>query len=315
MLPLALHVHVQADLPQKLRARTAPAFELTDRDIEVLKALHYFRVLERAHIEQLFFPNPSRACARLRLLYQHGYIERIDRPRYPKLPNPAPAYRLALLGAKMLADRAGVPLATVRYWGKGDDRDGHQTRVTAYFLEHALAVARFRIALEHAARRAGCAVEVWRDDVDMRQAQQGSIVVFSPAPGSPTISLKVAPDGYFMLRAASGQRGYFFVEVDRGSETVSKAWKRKTLGYKGLFATGAFHEHYQVDTRDVGFRVLVTAPSLQRAQNIKAMVERHGPGELSQLFLFAPFADVIGQDVLSAPIWHRGGTLGPQTLL
>lgn len=315
MMTTAAHIHTAPGVPRKVRSHSAPPFELTERDLEVLKAVYYFRVLDETQIARLFFPSADRAYRRLYRLYLHGYLERIDWPQYPGMPQPAPAYRLALLGARKLADLAGVPLDEFTYWGKGDDRDRHPTRVTDYFLEHALALSEFRMAMEQAVVRNQCRIERWLDDVDMRAAERGHTTVFEPVVGAGSVTLRVKPDGYFALSTAQGQRAHFFVEVDRGSETVSKAWKRKALAYKGLFTSGTFHETFGVGDRAVRFRVLVTTPSLTRTQNIQAVIAKHGKAELSDLFLFTPFQDFLTHNPLTTPIWHRKGTTGAQALL
>jgi len=294
---------------------TASAFRVMERDVAILEALHRYRMLTRRQVEQLFFTrtsdegSPTRAYKRLRSLFLHGFVECIERPFAPFV------FRLAKRGAKLLAERAGVSPADFHYWGKGDDRDRHPTNVTHYFLEHALALSHFRIAIEQAVAQAGWMIERWVDEVDMRAAQRGHATVFEPVTGAGNINLRVMPDGYFALRAPVGHRGHFFVEVDRGSETVSKAWKRKALAYKELFASGTFHETFRVGDRAVRFRVLVTTPSLPRAHNIQAVVAKHGKQELSDLFLFTPFQDVVAHDPLTAPIWRRGGTTVAQALL
>jgi len=144
-------VHVNdlaSDVPRKMRTKHAPVFQLTERDTNVLRALHRLRILDRRQIERLFFPNFSLTCERLRKLYLHGYVERIYRP--PKRNGAArgPAYRLGARGAKFLADEQGIALSEFSYWGKHDDRRHHKTERTHVYIEHALALADFRLAVE-----------------------------------------------------------------------------------------------------------------------------------------------------------------------
>jgi hypothetical protein len=305
----------EAGVRAKQRSRHAPPFELTDRDAHVLRALHRLRVLDRQQIEQLFFPNFSLACKRLRLLYQHGFVERLYRPPYPNGAVRGPAYRLGTRGAKLLADEQGIALPQFFYWGKGDDRDAHQVSVNYLFLEHALQLSSVRISIEASARASKCTIEQWRDDVDIRRGKMGDEVRVEPSSGAKHVTMKVIPDGYIVLVTANGHTGHFFLEADRGSESVKEKWRRKIFGYKALFSSGTFHKRYQVQERQTAFRVLVTTPSLIRAQNLKAAAQRYGDARLSQLFLFAPISDVTTQDTLTAPIWLRGGTPEAQGLL
>ncbi len=311
---------------RKLRSLSARRFHMTERDVRVIEAVHRYRVLDRHQVERLLFASPgmntNRAIDRLKFLYDHGYLERLYRPTYPPsvqsihLSNSrrGPVYRLAARGAKLLADEQGLPLRQFTYWRKSDDRDSQYSLVTDQFIEHMVTLADIRIAVEQAAASAGCTIEVWRDEVDLRKQQTWDTVVVTPAPAAKNVLVKVTPDGHFVLVTAAGQRGYFFIEADRGTESIQERWRQKIFGYKGLLPTGIFHQRYGAQP-GTSFRVLVTTPTVWRAQNIKAATERYGSPELATLFLFAPISEVTIQDVLTAPIWLRGGATAPQALL
>jgi len=301
-------------VPKKQRSASAPPFQLTEREREVLRAVHRFRVLDRQQIQSLFFPNLSKACTRLRLLYQHGFLERLYRLSYLSHMRRGPVYRLGARGARALADETAMTLTHFDYWGKGDDRDGHQTEVGPVYLEHLVMLADIRIAIERAAARAGCTISLWRDEWDIRRAKRGDPVRFEPGPGKGKITVTVIPDGYFVLATLAGQTGHFFLEADRGTESITEKWRRKISGYKAFFSSGVFHERYGIGQRDTAFRVLAVTPSLARAQSITVAAERYGLPELARLFLAAPISEVV-HDPLSAPIWLRGGTTELQGLL
>jgi hypothetical protein len=302
-------------VPKKLRAASARPFQLTERERDVLHAVHRFRVLDRHQIQSLFFPNYSKACARLHLLYQHGFLERLYRLNYLSHARRGPVYRLGLRGAKMLADEIVTPLAHFDYWGKGDDRDGHQTQVGPVYLEHLVLLADIRVALERAATNAGCSLPLWQDEWDIRRAKRGDPVRFEPAPGKGKATVTIIPDGYFVLTTTAGDTGHFFLEADRGTESIAEKWRRKILSYKALFSSGVFHRRYGIRETTTAFRVLVTTPSLTRAQNLKAAAEKWGEPRLSQLFLFGPILDVTIKDAIYAPIWLRGGATEAQALV
>src|SRR5262249_5984115 len=127
-------------LPLRIETRHTTPLELTPRDLTLLEAVYRYRMLEGQQVEALFFSTPgkpnSRARARLRRLYQHGFLKRVERPIYRHRPNPSPVYRLGKRGAELLARERGIPLSQLRYWGKGDDRDHHPTAVSHPFLAH-----------------------------------------------------------------------------------------------------------------------------------------------------------------------------------
>ena len=153
-------------LPEKRRTRQAPPFQLTERDIAIIEAVHHCRMLERRQVEEHFFAstagqhtNTSYARKRLRRLYLHGYLERILRPIDPSEGSRGPVYRLGPVGARLLAQQAGVPVGQFHYWGGGDDKDSRRTQVQPLFLEHGIALADVRIAIEQAAIKNDVCVE------------------------------------------------------------------------------------------------------------------------------------------------------------
>ena len=60
-----------------------------------------------------------------------------------------------------------------------------------------------------------------------------------------------------MLKTEKG-RGHFFLEFDRGTETIGKQWKRKVLAYQAYLRSGKFHQRYRADNQ-TGFRILTIA--------------------------------------------------------
>src|SRR4051812_14111288 len=63
-------------------SRQPPEMRLTPRDVQVLRAVHAFRLLTTAQIGRLLFsPTTTSICARrLRLLFHHGYLARFPAP-------------------------------------------------------------------------------------------------------------------------------------------------------------------------------------------------------------------------------------------
>ena len=257
--------------PFKWRATRARPIQLTDRDVEILGAIHRYRVLHRQHICDLFFfghsEEGSSARRRLAQLYEHGYLERIPRFAVQPMANPGPAYRLAARGASLLAECEGIPYAEFNYWGKTEDKFNRIGVVGHSHLEHNLLLASGRMHFEAEAPKANAKILLWLDSFDLRPSWETQRVKIEPVPGR-TEFVPVTPDAYVTIGTAKG-RGHFFLELDRGTEVISRHWRRKILTYSAYLNSGKFHEHYGVDG-SVGFRVLVLTPSKQRSQNIAA---------------------------------------------
>jgi hypothetical protein len=305
---------------QKRRLVRAPTFRLMPRDEAILEAVCRYRMLERDQLERLFFisdplqrTNTNRVRERLRLLYQHRYLERVIRPYYPGQGSAGPVYRLGVNGARLLAGRTGVPLQEFRYWGRGDDKDARRTQVRPEFLEHGLVLAETRIAIEQSARRLGALIECWRDDLELRQARDWDSVAVSAAGHSGTQRIPILPDSYFALVGPQG-RAHFFLEIDRATETITATWQRKIIGYKQYVMGGQFHRRYGVPWPQTPLRILTLTTSVQRAENLRAAAERYGPPEASAMFLFASLPEVLQADALTAGVWLRATMANPVSL-
>jgi len=109
-----------------------------------------------------------------------------------------------------------------------------------------------------------------------------------------TPALPVIPDGYFEVRAGGEARAHF-VEVDLGTES-SKVWERKVEIYLKLAASGEFSRLFHQNR----FRVLVTAPSLRRLNNIRAVVRKN----TNKIFFFLD-QKTIYRDGIYTPPWLR----------
>lgn len=299
----------------KVRATRARPMRLTPRDIRLLLAVHKYRVLHRGQVARLVFAQVddqgSSARKRLNLLYQHGYLERIPRFAVPPHTNPGPAYRLAQRGAVVLARRANIRWPEFNYWGKGDDRDSHVRHLGHAYLEHNLVLADIRLWFEAQAGRAGCEIAVWKDYLDLRATWKTQRVVIHTSRYT-CEDVPVTPDGYFVLQTQQG-RGHFFLEFDRGSESVANHWKRKIRTYEEYLRSGKFHQHYQVDP-EVGFRVVTITAAVKRAANLHQAVGTYAAADNARLFLFAawPQLQLAG---LTDQLWWRGGSGAKQVSL
>src|SRR6266849_2741166 len=99
-------------LPRYQRVSQPPRMVLTARDQEILRQVYLFRLMTREQIERLLFPpdhgqdhftKTSKARKRLKLLYQHGYLERISTPVGQGTWAWRPVYRVGRKGAEFIA--------------------------------------------------------------------------------------------------------------------------------------------------------------------------------------------------------------------
>jgi hypothetical protein len=88
-----------------------PRFEITSRDLEIVRQVHQHRFLNSDQIVMLIGGSRQNLLRRLALLFQHSFL---DRPRAqleyfrPNLNSPL-VYGLGNAGADLLAERFAVP--------------------------------------------------------------------------------------------------------------------------------------------------------------------------------------------------------------
>jgi hypothetical protein len=260
---------------------------LTERDRAILVAVERHRFLSRDQIAEVFFPASASASssvlisscnARLQRLFQHGYLARSFQTGVAAT-SPA-IYSLDRRGVQAVATDRGIDPAEVRWSPK-------RGRSELYFREHTLAVNDIWVAAILAERCGEAQIEEWVmdgpglwDRVDDAESRRGY--------------LPVRPDAYLRL-VVGGKRAHFLVEVDRATMS-NRRFAEKIRAYQLYWREGRFSKLY--DARS--FRVLVTAPSARRRNNLRRTAASTGA---RAMFLFAVQDDVM-QRGLFAPIWH-----------
>ena len=195
-------------------------WEPTQRDIAIIRAVHRFKLLgSRDHILPLFDGN-KRVLRRLETLTKRGYLFRLNRR-----PHEQAIYTPGNCGLVLLRDRFGVPIP------KNPRQPDQARRLKIRFIEHTLDIASVIIAIELACRA--------RPDVRFLSQEQ----IISGAPQrtrAEARKLRGRPlyiETYVMYEGERSRQGteadwlfglhpkgkdpkYFFLEVDRGTESV-----------------------------------------------------------------------------------------------
>jgi hypothetical protein len=123
-----------------------------------------------------------------------------------------------------------------------------------------------------------------------------------------TVVVPLHPDAYFALSAGDGRREHFLLEVDRGTEPISRSqWtatsiRRKLAAYWQVYAS-RLNERVGMPS----FRVLTITSSETRVENMRALARAMDPKQRgSALFLFTTADRVTLDDpapALTAPLW------------
>lgn len=222
--------------------------ELTERDLDVLRAVREHRLMTARQIEQLLFNDHASAEAGARICRR--VLARLTRDRL-----------LARLERRVGGVRAGSA-SYVYALGSAGGRlfDGTRNRVTepsSLFLDHTLAIADARLALVAAARsRLFDLVEVEIEPSCWRR--------YSGPGGAPAT---VKPDLY-IVTAREDFEDCWFLEIDRSTESPA-AIGRKCRAYDLYWRSGleqAAHETFPL--------VVWVAPDERRADRLRTFIKR-----------------------------------------
>jgi hypothetical protein len=266
---------------------------LTARDVEIVEAVHQYRVLRQDQIQGLFFSTKNAAQRALARLYDHGFLERKFLPvLYGRSPT---LYVLDKRGADLLRSKHGYEDLNWYASSKALKTD---------FIEHTTALNDFRVSVVVAARRRGLKLTTWASESQLKADYDRVRIAEVRQPVS------VIPDGYFVLDTPRGE-AHFFVEVDRGTETLQR-FKQKVSAYIAYHESGGYERRY--GTRSL--RILTIATGEGRLANLRTATRPGVEGTRGrQRFWFALASDLTPATVLSEPVWYLAEEDAPRALV
>lgn len=283
-------------MPRNWRVDNPPPMRLMERDIEILKAVHEFRIVRGDQLQALYFGSQSTASYRLSRLYQHGFLDRHFLPTLGGIASSPALYTLGKRGVDVLR--------RVLDCGPKDIRKPlNNQELSPLFLEHLLQINDFRVAVTVAAREQGYSLEMWLDDFQLKSAYDR--VVIQTSQGRKR-SVSLIPDGYGVLQVPQG-RACFFLELDRGTMTRSR-FRDKVLAYQAYIASGQYEKRY--GTRSL--RVLTVTSGPKRLENLREEAEQAKGG---RVFWFTTSDQVTQERVLTYPIWMIAGVLNREAFV
>jgi len=263
----------------KLNRKKAVPIRLTERDQQVLLALHKYRFLTTGHLQSLTCTKSRWAMnARLRLLYDHKYV---DRPKaqysiFAYAEKRPLVYALGNKGASLLSTRYGLKMPAKVYWTEKN------RRVREKHIEHTLGISDFMVGIEM----------MCKEQSDLELIEPDTILANSPAQtrkarypfrwktiiqyNGERQEIALVPDYVFGLRQPStGRERYYFVEVDNGTMPVTRrdnrqtSFLRKILSYADTLENKIAHKRFGID----GFQVLTVTTSQKRIESVQAAID------------------------------------------
>lgn len=285
-------------LSKHTRESAGVPFALTERDVEILRAVNRFRYLKTGQINRLLFPEcktQQSTRRRLKYLFHNKFIGRI-----------MPLTRMGEGAGEItyFLDKAGE-----EYLQESEEAFVYTKagQVEHQFLNHALDVSEFRINLELALKEHPIvSLQSFIADFEIRTPTHEAIgnkiyklydEVFHQVEKKRYI---VYPDALFILQGKGEYEAHkklYLVEIDRGTEGF-KVIKDKITGYRLYRQKGVFQKY---DAELDNFSVLLQTISEKRAQNMRQ--ELNG-WEGAELVWITHASAVNEQTILSAPIWR-----------
>jgi len=288
----------KAYLPKHERAMKPVAFVLTDRDLEILKAVNRYRYLRTGQIKRLVFPgNTTEQSARRRLkyLFHNGYLGRVMPFVRIGEGSSETAYYLDKAGRDVL-QQAGEEVGAYAFGGQ----------VKHQFLDHALDISEFRVHLELAlADHPVVEIHRFTADFEVKAHTTGAIgkkrykLFDEVAHPVSKESYVVYPDALITLKGKGSLEQFqrlYFVEIDRGTEGLNVI-KDKIIGYSLYLKQNVFAKFGKFKA----FVVLLQTNSRKRAENIRHFLTGVDGAEL----VWVTDANQVTQETIAtAPIWQ-----------
>ena len=290
------------DRRPRFRRHDPPAFRLTTDDLTIIHHVGDHRFLRSTHIIQLIGRSADKILRRLTALYHNGYL---DRPHAqldysPRVGSAPIVYALGNKGAALYAGINGTEPVRTDWTDKNRD-------VSHPYIEHALLIADFMVALECAVRaHPGISLLSARDIRRGEGAASWSLTATVPGIKD---EVAVTPDKIFAIEfSRTGHRNYFAVEADRSTMPIERrslaqsSFKKKLLAYHHAHKTKKHTLLWGIP----GFRMLTLLKSEERMVSMLKVLNIITGGKGSNVFLFAhPKIFLQGLDPLKA-LWISG---------
>jgi DNA-binding transcriptional ArsR family regulator len=292
------------------RSISPPGFQLTDRDLYLLAQVARHRFVSSAHLAALDGGSAQNVLRSLRVLFDHGYVDRVRAERMGDTPRPF-VYGLGKKGARALREHGHAADASVD-WTEKNKRAG------TIFIEHTLSVADFMIGLELACRSRGDISLIREDEIiaaapeKTRAAREPLRWLVDKVVMGKRETFSVVPDGLFGLAFPNGTAAYFVLEVDRGTIPITRTDSQGTLAWRKNIAykLATYYEGWKAGRHEKQFgikqvRVAMVTTSADRVRNMTAIVDDITESRGSNFFLFVDQARLGVGDALDVE-WMSG---------
>jgi predicted transcriptional regulator len=310
--------------PRFKRVSETP-FKLTERDQEIIKAIHDHRFLNSEQIQALVEGSRQGILKRLHLLYHAGYLDR-PRSQLTRGGNYPMVYALGNEGGRLMAE-------LYDYQQPMTDWTSKNREVKNIYLEHTLMIAQAMTCLELACRKVEGIDFISPYELAARRTtdQDRGTKPYGQNQNDPlawrvkttqtyrkkaiTTTSTVVPDSAFAFRfwqeTRKGSEAVFFLEADRSTMPISasqhdrSSFYSKMLRYWESWRQNLFYKEYGQKNA----RLLTVTVSENRIRSMIEANKRIDPRGLGlRMFLFAPqkLFDLKRPERLFDRVWING---------
>jgi hypothetical protein len=263
---------------------------ITEKNVLVLEKLARYYVLTRKMIQEMCFPHvrSSRSvCERLRKLKKEGFISQADMQIVLSGQSASPVYYPNKKTAQTLA----------AFYGNDSFLNIYTKPPASRLLFHWVEIAKTHYLVDQAVE-ASEAIELvqWYNEWEVINKDTPNknlhFTIHSVLRQEPTIVCQ--PDAAFLLECG-GHRKVFYVEVDRGTDSIRRIARKKPAGYAMMDAQNRHLKHFPTSTLESFSVLFITTTEYRRDELLKRLPEKETPhlwrtawrGELDQTNLFS----------------------------
>ncbi|MEM9941575.1 MAG: replication-relaxation family protein [Planctomycetota bacterium] len=265
---------------------------ITEKNLLVLQTLAKYYVLSRSMIQEMCFPHvkSSRSvCERLRKLKRYGYISQATMEVVLAGQNATPVYFPNKKTAQTLADA----------FGNSDYENVFCRPPSGRLLFHWLEISRTHWQVNQASKVESLSLHDWFNEWEpINKSEPKASKRFSLVTDFGKSSC--APDAGFLIENRSGAKKVFYVEVDRGTDSIRRIVSKKPNGYAKMYERDIHAQHFR-DKTVADFSVLFITTTEYRRD---ALTQKANSFKRNELWKFACRKDLSPDTFFSESVWH-----------
>ena len=284
------------------------AFKINYNDCRIIESLAEYRTLTPTQITTFYQRSQQVVWRRLRALEKEGLIQTIRYELGRGRGRPERLFGLTVQGVDILREKGHI----------GTDIPYEKILIDGPFcLDHQLLLNWFRIHLKHVEKvvprvSVKCLAH---NSPFLPKRRSGCIFIgdYSPVPNSGEGGVKFIPDAVFSITdSATHKTCLFFLEVDRGTETVASPKRdmndirQKIINYQWYCHRETYKRYEDVfECKLRGFRLLFLTNTHGRLAALCKLTQEISPRE----FVWLSEVGRLFEEGVSANIWAIGGGL------